>query len=132
MLKPNQKRPLHNKRTTRLNSNQFTTLITALKQHLNWNKPATRPRALTLNQALTITLIYLRHNLTEEVLAEAIGVSQPTISRTIHHIEGALLKLKRAESSRTRTSPEYPRLTGNTRHFDSGVELVFTRGGHCF
>lgn len=85
---------MQNHRTTGLNSNQFATLITALNQHLNWNKPATRPRALTLNQALKITLIYLRHNLTEEILAEAIGVSQSTISRTIHHIEGALFKLK--------------------------------------
>ena len=85
---------MQNHRTTGLNSNQFATLITALNKNLLWNKPATRPRALTLNQALKITLIYLRHNLTEEVLAEAFGVSQPTISRTIQHIEGSLLKLK--------------------------------------
>ena len=85
---------MHNKRTTRLKSNQFATLITALNQHLTWNKPATRPRALSLNQVLKITLMYLRPNLTEEVLPEAIGVSQSTISKTIHHIEGALLKLK--------------------------------------
>ena len=38
-------------------------------------------------------------NLTEEVLTEAFEVSQSTISRTIHHIEGALLKLKELKAS---------------------------------
>ena len=84
---------MHNKRTTGLTSTQFATLRTALHQHLTWNTPAARPRKLSLTQALKITLIYLRHNLTEELLADIFRVSQPTISRAIHRIENALEKL---------------------------------------
>ncbi|GAA1045992.1 transposase family protein [Rothia amarae] len=62
---------MHNKRTTGLTQEQFTTHTTVLK----------------------ITLLYLRHNLTEELLAEAYEVSQPTISRSIHRVEDALLDL---------------------------------------
>lgn len=50
-------------------------------------------RALNLNQALKITLLHLRQNSIEENLADRFEVSQPTISRTIHHIENALMKL---------------------------------------
>lgn len=84
---------MHNKRTTGLTQEQFATLATALNRNLTWNKPATRPNALNLNQALKITLLYLRQNSTEEDLADRFEVSQPTISRTIHRIESALLKL---------------------------------------
>lgn len=91
---PPPERLLHNKRTTGLTQEQFATLTTALKKTLTWEKSNTRPRKLSLNTALKITLIYLRHNLTEELLAEAFEVSQPTISRTIHRIENALLGLE--------------------------------------
>ncbi len=62
---------MHNKCTTGLTHQQFATLTTALK----------------------ITLLTLRHNLTEELLADLFEVSQPTISRTIHRIENALEQL---------------------------------------
>lgn len=84
---------MHNKRTTGLTSAQFATLATALNKNLTWEKLDTRPRKLSLNTALKITLLYLRHNLTEELLGEAFGVSQSTISRTIHRIENALIQL---------------------------------------
>ena len=84
---------MQHQRTTGLTSTQFATLRTALHQHLPWNQPATRPRKLSLTQALKITLIYLRHNLTEELLANIFEVSQPTTSRAIHRIENALEKL---------------------------------------
>ncbi|WP_418950763.1 transposase family protein [Rothia nasimurium] len=42
-----------------------------------------------MHQALKATLLYHRHNLTEELLANIFGVSQPTISRTINLIEKA-------------------------------------------
>ena len=92
-------RPLHNKRTTGLTPDQFATLAAALNKHLTRNKPATRPRALRLNQALKITLLYLRQNSTEEDLADRFEVSQPTISRTIHRIESALEQLPELKTS---------------------------------
>ena len=78
-----------------LSHQQFTTLLTALNNHLTWFKPDQKPRELTLAQALKITLLYHRHNLTEELLAGFYDVSQPTISRTINLIEQALVKIFR-------------------------------------
>ncbi|WP_374970146.1 helix-turn-helix domain-containing protein [Corynebacterium diphtheriae] len=46
-----------------------------------------KPRKLSLSQALRMTLIYHRHNLTEELLAAFFDVSQPTVSRIITTIE---------------------------------------------
>ena len=40
-----------------------------------------------------LTLIYHRHNLTEELLAEFFSISQPTVSRTITLVEKALLEI---------------------------------------
>ncbi|WP_368681242.1 transposase family protein [Corynebacterium diphtheriae] len=40
-----------------------------------------------MSQALRMTLIYHRHNLTEELLAAFFDVSQPTVSRIITTIE---------------------------------------------
>ena len=80
---------------TGLSHQQFTTLLTAPNNHLTWIKPDQKPRKLTLAQALKITLLYHRHNLTEELLAGFHHVSQPTISRTINLIEQALVKILR-------------------------------------
>ena len=80
---------------TRLNPQQFVTQLTALNNYLTWRKPDTKPRKLTLAQALKATLLYHRHNLTEELLAEIFNTSQPTISRTINTVEKALEKALR-------------------------------------
>ncbi len=45
---------------------------------------------MSLTQALKMTLLYHRHNLTEELLAEIFNTSQSTVSRTITLIERAL------------------------------------------
>ena len=82
-----------NQRITGLTSEQFATLLTALKNHLTWNKPAEKPHKLTLTQALKMTLIYHRHNITEELLASILSVSQPAVSRTITSIEKALTRV---------------------------------------
>ncbi|WP_237224527.1 transposase family protein [Rothia nasisuis] len=84
---------MHHQRTTGLTATQFAILITALNTHLTWIKPAEKPRRLTLTQALKITPISYRHNLTQEALAHLFEVSQPTISRTISTIERALEKV---------------------------------------
>lgn len=84
---------MHHQRTTGLTATQFAALLTALTNQLIWGKPGGRPPALTPAQALKTTLLYHRHNLTEELLAEIFTVSQPTISRTINTIEKALAKV---------------------------------------
>ncbi|QOD11217.1 helix-turn-helix domain-containing protein [Rathayibacter toxicus] len=48
-----------------------------------WSKPGTRPRALSLESALFLTLAYFRHNVTEKFLAPFFGVSQATVSCTM-------------------------------------------------
>ncbi len=82
-------------RTTGLNHQQFTTLLTALNNHLTWFKPDQKPHKLTLAQALKLTLLYHRHTLSEELVAGFYDVSQPIISRTINLIEQALVKILR-------------------------------------
>ena len=80
-------------RTTGLTAAQFATLLTALTRHLTWVKPAEKPRRLTLAQALKVTLLSYRQNITQEALAHLYEVSQPTISRAIKTIEQALTKV---------------------------------------
>jgi transposase len=63
-----------------------------LTTSLTWNRPRTKPHKLTLTKAQKATLLlYLRHNQTEETLAENFKVSQPTISRIITTVETAPL-----------------------------------------
>lgn len=45
--------------------------------------PAAGSRALGLYQCVKLVLLALRHNLTQELLAELLDVSQPTVSRVI-------------------------------------------------
>ncbi|WP_407692401.1 helix-turn-helix domain-containing protein [Rathayibacter toxicus] len=52
-----------------------------------WSTPGTRPRALSLESALYLTLAYFRHNVTDEFLASFFGVSQATVSRIISDVE---------------------------------------------
>ena len=57
---------MHDKRTTGLASAQ---VATPLNKNLIWDHPGTGPRKTSLTQALKITLIYLRHNITEDLLS---------------------------------------------------------------
>ena len=77
-------------RTTRLSSQQFATVLITSQTRLIWHRPNEKPRKLSLNQTLQMTLIYHRHNLTEELLAGFFGISQSTVSRTIRLREKAL------------------------------------------
>ena len=51
------------------------------------------PPILGLNNALTVTLTYLRRNRVQEEIAENYGVSQPTISRAISAITPLLVQV---------------------------------------
>lgn len=79
-------------RTTGLTATQFATLLTALKTHLTWAKPAKKPYELALAQAPKVTLLSYRQNITQKTLAHLDGVSHPTIFRVISTIEQALEK----------------------------------------
>lgn len=48
-----------------------------------WNKGTGRPRSVGLYRGVEITCVYLRHNLTQEVLGDLRGLSQSTISRIL-------------------------------------------------
>ena len=51
-----------------------------------WDKGKGRPRGLALREAVIVAIFYMRQNVTEEVLAEIFGTSQPVISRAITDI----------------------------------------------
>jgi DDE superfamily endonuclease/Helix-turn-helix of DDE superfamily endonuclease len=82
---------LRRQRTTGLTSEQFADLCILVRGELGaWDSGRGRPRALSVGQAVKVTVMYYRNNLTEEVLGELHGVSQPTISRVIHRIESII------------------------------------------
>lgn len=90
----------------------------------------TKPR--TYHQALKIALLYLRHNITEELLSDIFETSQATISRTIHRIEKALLKLEELKTPGLESLKNIPGSLVVDGTLISVKELGFTRGEHCF
>jgi hypothetical protein len=79
---------LRTQRTTGLTVEQFADLCVLVRDELEpWDSGCGRPRALSLGQAVRVTVMYYKNNVTEEVLGELHGVSQPTISRVINRIE---------------------------------------------
>ena len=88
---PTTRKTTDSHRTTGLGSARFTTILNMLTTSLTWSRPITKPHKLTLTKAQKATLLYLRHNQTEETLAENFKVSQPTISQIITTVETAPL-----------------------------------------
>jgi hypothetical protein len=78
--------------TTGLTKAQITELCTRIEAV--GIKPGMRPwpPILGLRGALTVTLTYLRRNRVQQEIAEAYGVSQPTISRAISSITPLLVQ----------------------------------------
>ena len=66
---------------TGLTCDQVDDLVARMTAHGLW--PLRRRRALAPRQAVIAVLLYLRHNLSQPLLAELFGCSQPTISRLI-------------------------------------------------
>src|SRR5260370_8539763 len=48
-----------------------------------WNKPAGKPKSLGLYQAVEVSCMYLRQNVTQEFIGDMRDTSQPTISRYV-------------------------------------------------
>ena len=79
---------MRTQRTTGLTIEQFADLCVLVRDELEpWESGRGRPRALSLGQAVKVTVMYYKNNVTEEVLGELAGVSQPTISRSITRLE---------------------------------------------
>lgn len=72
-------------RTSRLSDEELDELVEAVRAALDvpWHAPTGRPRALSLAEEVEATVIYLRHNLAQEVIADMYGVDQALISRTV-------------------------------------------------
>jgi hypothetical protein len=61
---------LPGKATTGLTPEQFDEFVTRVGQRLVWDCGRGRPRELTLRQAVKAVVMYLRTNISEEVIAE--------------------------------------------------------------
>jgi hypothetical protein len=82
---------LHTQRTTGLSAEQFAELCRLVLAKLgSWTGSRGRPSLLSLGQAVKVTVMYEKNNVTEEFLGELFGVSQPTISRAINKIEAII------------------------------------------
>lgn len=72
-------------RMTGLTDEQFDALVDLVAEALEnpWQASTGRPRDLDLREAVFVTLVYARHNVTEELLGGFMGVDQSQISRII-------------------------------------------------
>ena len=69
--------------TTSLDRNQILNLCELIHTSRHGNLPAAGSRVLGLFRCIQVTVLTLRHNLTQELLADIHTVSQATISRVI-------------------------------------------------
>lgn len=74
-------RPEQIEAMTGLTRDQVDDLVERAAAHGLW--PLRRRRALDPRQAVVAVLLYLRHNLSQPLLTELFGCSQPTISRLV-------------------------------------------------
>jgi len=77
--------PLRYHRTFGLDAGQLDELEERIEDVLPepWDKGIGRPKSLSLREAIMVTLLYGRQNMTEEVIADLFGVSQGTVSEII-------------------------------------------------
>jgi hypothetical protein len=72
-------------RTFGLDTEQIDELEERIEELLTepWDKGTGRPKILSLRESIIVTLLYIRQNLIEEVIADLFGVSQVVISGRI-------------------------------------------------
>ena len=77
--------PLRYDRTFGLDAGQLDELEARIDDILPepWDKGTGRPKSLPLREAIKVTLLYKRQNMTEEVIADVFGISQGTVSNII-------------------------------------------------
>lgn len=81
---------MHGKAITGLEPGQLVELVSYLDVLIEWDGGIGRPRALSLLEATAAVCMYLRNNVTEAVVAEVFGCSQPVVSRAITTLEGLI------------------------------------------
>ncbi len=75
---------MHAKSMTGLSQEQLDLLIDRVADQVgSWQPPRGRHRTLDLATTITMTLVWLRHNLSQALLGAFHGISQPTVSRII-------------------------------------------------
>ena len=75
--------------TTGLPTAKFADLLIRLREE----GVEGRPPSLGLRDSLRAVLIYMRHNIPQAVIGEQLGVSQPTISRVVKALTGAIARI---------------------------------------
>ena len=75
--------------TTGLTDDEFDELLVRLREE----GVEGYPPILGLSGSLRATLIHLRHNIVQAVIGEFLGVSQPTISRAVKALTGAIARI---------------------------------------
>jgi hypothetical protein len=82
---------LPTKPMTGLTEQQLHLLIERVADQLGtWQPPKGRRRLLSLATAVTMTLVALRHNLSQALLGAFFGVSQPTVSRLLQGLQAVV------------------------------------------
>src|SRR5437868_14872131 len=84
--------PVRTNRTIGMSQVKFGELLRRVEGLVTWDKGAGRPRGLTLAQGLKATLMYFKNNITEEVIAELVFVSQSVISETTSTLDGVIVE----------------------------------------
>ena len=77
-------------RTIGMSQVQFGELVRRVEELVTGDEGVGRPRGVTWAQGLTATLRYVKDNITEEVIAELVFVSQSVISETISTLDGVI------------------------------------------
>ncbi len=73
--------PLRYQSTTGLSSDQVVELVARVWQIAQCRQGRVLPPVVGLHRAVVITLVYVRQNLSQTVVGDLFGVSQPTVSR---------------------------------------------------
>ena len=84
-----EERTIAMKYTTGLPTAKFADLLIRLREE----GVEGYPPSLGLRDSLKAALIYMRHNIPQAVIGEQLGVSQPTISRAVKALTGAIARI---------------------------------------
>ncbi|PPF26685.1 hypothetical protein C5C18_14975 [Rathayibacter tritici] len=63
-----------------MTAEHYAILAERIENEFTWNRRRGRPRTLSLAGAPQITLLYYRQNVTEQLVADVVGISQSTVS----------------------------------------------------
>jgi transposase len=112
--------------TTGLEPDQIRELITRIRQVLTPpGQRGGRPAALDVSRSVLLTLVLLRHNLSQTVAGDLFGISQPTVSRIFRRF---LSLIEQVLCLHTPALPDV--LTGRVVLVDGTLVPTGKRAGH--